>query len=87
MLLALDSTSEPAQPGEGVFHDGTAVGSNTSAAWGYRTGLNLAMAYIDPEHAAEGVRLGLWLLGVPVKATVCAPCLHDPDNLIPRGLS
>ena len=36
VVVALDSTIAPAQPGEGVFHDGIAVGSITSAAWGYR---------------------------------------------------
>lgn len=87
VLLAIDSTTAPAQPGEGVFHEGEPVGSITSAAWGYRTGKNLAMAYLDPELAVENRNLEVLLLGKRVKATVCAPCLYDPHNKIPRGLA
>ena len=87
VLLTLDSTTIPAQPGEGVFHDGQPVGSITSAAWGYRTNKNLAMAYIAPEFAAENTQLEVLLLGARVKAEVCARCLFDPCNLIPRGRS
>ena len=61
VLLTLDSTIAPAQPGEGVFHDGIAIGTITSAAWGYRTGKNLAMAYIAPEYAAEDTNLEVLL--------------------------
>lgn len=86
VLLAVDSSSAPAQPGEGVFHGDIAVGSITSAGWGYRTGKNLAMAYIAPEYAAQNSQLQLFLLGESVTATVCEPCLYDPRNLIPRGL-
>jgi len=86
VMLELDSTQAPAQPGEGVFLDGKPVGSITSAAWGYRTHKNLAMAYISPEYAAENSELEVLLLGDTVKASVCKPCLYDSGNRIPRGL-
>ena len=86
VLLALDSTIAPAQPGEGVFHGDIAVGSITSAAWGYRTGKNLAMAYIAPEYAIENTDLNVLLLGDRVRATVCGSCVYDAGNLIPKGL-
>ncbi|MEM6985351.1 MAG: FAD-dependent oxidoreductase [Pseudomonadota bacterium] len=48
VLLQVHSETAPAHPGEGVFDKGVPIGSITSAAWGYRTGKNLAMAYVDP---------------------------------------
>ena len=85
VLIALDSTEAPAQPGETVFAEGQPVGTITSAAWGYRTGKNLAMAYIEPGYADLGSRLEVWLLGSNVSATVCESCLHDPQHAIPSG--
>lgn len=85
VILDLDSTHAPAQPGEGVFLDDKPVGSITSAAWGYRTQKNLAMAYVDPQHATEGSVLEVLLSGQPTPAIVCKPCLFDPGNGLPRG--
>jgi dimethylglycine dehydrogenase len=85
VMLLLDSTSAPAQPGEGVFINAKPVGSITSAAWGYRVNSNLAMAYIDPQYAAEGTVLEVILIGEPTRAHVCKPCIYDPDNTIPQG--
>ncbi len=86
VLLEIRTTQGPVQPGEGVFRDGRPVGSVTSATWGYRTGKNLAMAYIDPKFATEGTELEMLLLGNSVMATVCTPCIYDPENKIPRGI-
>jgi dimethylglycine dehydrogenase len=85
VILDLDSTHAPAQPGEGVFLDDKPVGSITSAAWGYRTQKNLAMAYVDPQHATEGSVLEVLLIGQPTPAIVCKPCLFDSGNALPRG--
>ncbi len=87
VLLKLDSTHAPAQLGEGVFLDGKPVGSITSAAWGYRTQKNLAMAYVNPAHAAEGAILEVLLIGQSTRAIVCKPCLFDPENTLPRGVA
>ena len=87
IVLEIDSTTAPAQPGEGVFHKGIPVGSITSAAWGYRTNKNLAMAYVDPQFASEHTALDIFLLGETVKARVCKPCLYDHNNRIPQGLT
>ena len=84
VLLELDSNHAPAQPGEGVFLNGKPVGSITSSAWGYRTQKNLAMAYVDPQHAVEGSVLEVLLIGQPTRATVCKLCLFDPKNTIPK---
>ena len=85
VVLSIDSTEAPAQPGEGVFFEGNPVGSITSAAWGYRIGKNLAMAYVDPAHGNEGTMLDVLLIGKSTRATVMAPCPFDPGNTIPKG--
>ena len=84
VLLELDSNHAPAQSGEGVFLNGKPVGSITSSAWGYRTQKNLAMAYVDPQHAVEGSVLEVLLIGQPTRATVCKLCLFDPKNTLPQ---
>ena len=85
VILELHSTHAPAQPGEGVFTGDKAVGSITSAAWGYRTQKNLAMAYVEPEYAVEGSVLEVLLMGQPTRAIVCGSCLFDSENALPRG--
>lgn len=83
--IEIDSKTAPAQPGETVFDDGRPVGTITSAAWGYRTSKNLAMAYIDPASTSVGTKLSVCLIGQRMRATVVAPCLYDPEHAIPRG--
>ena len=85
VMLDLDTNLAPAQPGEGVFVDDRPVGTITSAAWGHRTKKNLAMAYIDPNHASEGTVLEVLLIGKPTRAFVCKTCLFDSKNRLPRG--
>ena len=85
VLLILDNNTAPAQPGEAVFANNRPVGTITSAAWGYRTNQNLAMAYIIPEHANLGDELEVLLLGERVRATVTELGIFDSKNLIPRG--
>ena len=87
VVLEIHCNTGPGQPGEGVFVDGSSVGSITSAAWGYRTGKNLAMAYIETAHADEGTELEVLLIGETIRATVCPACLFDPHNTLPRGVS
>lgn len=87
VVLEIHNDTSPAQPGEGVFVDGTSIGSITSAAWGYRTDKNLAMAYIDPKYAETGTELEVLLIGETTQATVLPLCLFDPENALPRGVA
>lgn len=85
-LIEIDSTTTPAHAGETVFDGERPVGTITSAAWGFRTGKNLAMAYLDPDQATPGTKLSVSLIGKTTAAVVTEPCLYDPHNAIPRGL-
>jgi len=78
VLIAIDSDDAPAQPGDSVFSNGNPVGTVTSAAWGYRTQSNIAMAYLDPVYAVAGTRLDVSLLGQTVSAQVQGDRLYDP---------
>lgn len=85
VLIKIDSSTTPAQPGETVFDGDQPVGTITSAAWGYRVKRNLAMAYVDPAVAVVGTALSVLLIGQRCAAEVVAPSLYDPDHTIPRG--
>ena len=85
VLLIVHSNEAPAHHGETVFCRDHPVGTITSAAWGYRTGKNIAMAYIDPLQTRVGTELEINLLGKDTKAVVSPPCVYDPNNTIPRG--
>ncbi|MEM8728354.1 MAG: FAD-dependent oxidoreductase [Pseudomonadota bacterium] len=78
--LVLDARDAPAQPGASVRVDGAVVGTVTSAEWGHRTGLNLAYAYLDPAHGADGTALSVDLLGAPVPARVIPDGPFDPTH-------
>ncbi len=86
VLLVIHSRDAPAQAGETVFFQGRPAGTITSGAWGYRTGKNIAMSYVDPLQARTGTELEVMLPGGNAKAVVSAACLYDPANTIPQGL-
>ena len=73
VLMQLDASHATAQPGASVMHDGAVVGTVTSGAMGHRTGLNLALAFVTPAHAATGTQTHIDVLGDLIAATVCDP--------------
>jgi dimethylglycine dehydrogenase len=68
--LNIDATHAPSHGGASVWYDGCLVGTVTSAGWGYRTGKNLAYAFIAPKYAKSGVNLYVDVLGVSEKAVI-----------------
>jgi dimethylglycine dehydrogenase len=87
VLIEIDSDSAPAHAGETVFDGETPVGTITSAAWGYRSNKNLAMAYVEPTHSGVGTDLSVLLIGQRVAATIVEHCVYDAAHAIPRGQS
>ncbi len=85
VTITLDSDHAPAQPGDSILHDGAVVGTVTSAGWGYRVGKNIAMGFVDPGCASIGVGLAVEVIGEPVDAVVCDPCLYDPEFTLVRS--
>ena len=86
VLIAIDSDKAPAQHGETVFAGDEAVGTITSATWGYRVGRNLAMAYVKPEFAGVGTELSVLLIGEQASAAIVELCLYDAEHGVPRGV-
>lgn len=80
VTLALDATDREAHGGASVMLDGKVVGTVTSGAWGHRTGLNLALAFVLPDLARPGTTLGVDAIGDILPARVIAPCPHDPEG-------
>lgn len=80
VTLEVDSDDAVAHSGDSVVADGAVCGTVTSAAWGYRTGKNLAMAFVDPPKASSNGDLGIQILGQIYPARVVRPCQYDPTN-------
>ena len=79
VTLAVACTHAPAPGGASLMREGDVVGTITSGGWGYRTGLNLAYAFVLPELAAPGTETSIDILGDPIPAKVIAPSPYDPD--------
>ena len=78
VTLAVDCTHAPAPRGASLMNGDRVVGTITSSAWGYRTGLNLAYAFVRPERAAPGTDTQIDILGDLTPAMVIAPSPYDP---------
>ena len=78
VTLALKCDDRPGHGGASLMDGARVVGTITSAAWGHRTGLNLALAYVEPAFAAHGTQLKADLIGDKIDATVIPPCPYDP---------
>lgn len=83
--MIIDSDVAPAHAGDSIVADGKVVGTITSAAWGHRVGKNLAMGFVDPPYGRTGATFDVEIIGKRFPATVCTPCLYDPDNELVRS--
>ncbi len=83
--LAVDCSDRPATPGASVMLNGRVAGTVTSGDWGHRTGINVAMAFVDPAQSDIGTTVELDLLGDLFGARVIEPCLYDPENRLVRA--
>ena len=71
--------------GEAVFAGDRAVGVTTSGGYGHSSGKSLFFAYVPPELAKPGQRLGVLVLGERRQARVLEAPVHDPENRELRG--
>jgi dimethylglycine dehydrogenase len=85
VTLNLAHPDGPGHPGASMMQDGRVIGTLTSASWGHRTGMNLAMGFVEPEFAQIGTRFTVDLLGDSVSAEVISPSPYDPKMTLPRG--
>ena len=81
VTLKLDGDGiAPAHGGASVWQGDTLVGSITSGGYGYRVQESIALAYVQPNVAAEGTALVVDVIGERRAAEVVAPCRYDPSN-------
>jgi len=78
--MVLDCTHAPTQPGDSILQNGRVIGAVTSSGWGYRTGKNIALGYVEPAFAALGCEVSVEVIGKAIRAKVVPECLYDPDN-------
>ncbi len=77
VTLSVDCSDRSAHSGASVMLEGNVVGTVTSGDWGHRTGLNLALAYLDPAHAKTDTNLAIDMLGTLFPAQVIPSCPYD----------
>lgn len=80
LTLEVGCDEAVAHAGASVLCEGAVCGTVTSAAWGYRTGKNLAMAFIDPASARSKQDFGVEMLGRVFPAWIIKPCQYDSAN-------
>ncbi len=85
VTLSVDCKDRAAHPGSSAMQGERIVGTVTSGDWGHRTGLNLALAFVDPDQADVGTSLTLDLLGERIAAEVIPPAPYDPGYERIRG--
>ena len=85
VTLQIDTTSGPAHGGASLMDQDRVVGTITSGDWGYRTGLNLGYAFVEPEYAQEGQNMARDHCGAMVPAKVIAASPYDPTHGRMRG--
>ena len=85
VTLVLDYDSAAAHGGASVIHDGRVAGTVTAGAWGHRTGLNIAYAFVEPALAKDGTALIVEVLGNDTTARVIPAGPYDPDLTRVRG--
>ncbi|MEO1199860.1 MAG: FAD-dependent oxidoreductase [Pseudomonadota bacterium] len=79
VTLKILCADREAHGGASVMDGTSVVGTITSGAWGHRTGLNLALAFVAPERAEIGTQMEVDLLGDRFAAEVIPPSPYDPD--------
>jgi dimethylglycine dehydrogenase len=80
VTLAVAAEDRPAHGGASVMAGDRVVGTVTSGAQGHRTGLNLALAFVEPDRSAPGEALAIDLLGDLIPAEVIATGPYDPSH-------
>ena len=78
VTLEIDSGEGPAQPGDSVLLDDRATGTVTSAAYGFRTNKNLALAFVDSETSETSSSIGVEFLGKLHPAKIIPDSPYDP---------
>lgn len=80
VTLKIDTDKAAARGGASLMEGDRVVGTITSGDWGYRTGLNLAFAFVETGFADIGAKMMLDLCGDLIGAQVIASSPYDPTH-------
>ena len=82
-LACLTVETDEADPhgNEPVRAAGTPVGYVAAGGYGHVVEQSIALAYLPVEHAEQGTRLTVDILGEPRPAVVVPQPIYDPENL------
>ena len=83
--MIIDCGIAAAHPGDSIYSGGKAVGTVSSAGWGFRVNKNIATGFVDSEYSAVGEKLQVDVVGVKYDAIVAEEVLYDPDNKLMRA--
>ncbi len=83
--LKVDATHAPARGGASLMEAGNVVGTISSADWGYRVGMNIAYAFVEPAFSGVGTKMQLDMYGDMVSVEVIPASPYDPDFNRIRG--
>jgi len=83
VLMEVLCTDRVAHGGASLMQDGKVVGTVTSGAWGDRTGMNLAIAFVSPE--ALDAPMAVDLIGDEIPVRVLDKPPFDPEMTRLRG--
>ncbi len=72
-----DSDARGSEP---IYAKGKLIGRATNGGFGWRVNKSLALAMVNPEHAAAGTELEIKILDKMFKVTVIPESPYDPDN-------
>jgi dimethylglycine dehydrogenase len=65
--------------------NGALIGRATHGGYGWRCGKSIALAMVKPEHAAEGSKLSIRILGKDFDAVIIPESPFDGENVALRG--
>ncbi|EGG98476.1 Aminomethyltransferase [gamma proteobacterium IMCC2047] len=80
------AVGEPIAGSERIYKDGEMVGYVTAALYSTRLQQSIALCYLKPEAAQEGIQVEV-KGAINCPATVSALPFYDPEKLKPRGLA
>jgi len=85
VTLDIECNHAPAHGGSSVRMNGSIIGTVTSGDWGHRTGLNLALAFVDPLFLDSKSTLTVDIIGERIRARVIPASPFDPTFDKMRG--
>ncbi|MCG8545011.1 MAG: FAD-dependent oxidoreductase, partial [Alphaproteobacteria bacterium] len=82
VTIVLDDVAAVPLGNEPVYRDGEIIGKTTSAAFGYRVGKPVALAYLDSSdaNALDGQQVGIEIARTPFTGAVSRGPAYDPTH-------